>query len=90
VEQQEAAQEFRREEALMVVAIASIHDPEFLSGARTDLESTLWRYGFALSPQEMEEVRGYFEAKKDCLDQAIIDDLEAQLGPAQGKRWRFG
>jgi hypothetical protein len=76
--------QLRREEALMAVAFASIRDPQFLSGAKTNLEHTLWRYGFALSPQEMQEVRRYFDAKGGLDDQAIIDDLEEE----QLKRFR--
>jgi hypothetical protein len=94
VEQRGGAEEFRREEALMAVAFTSMRDPRFLSEARTDLEHTLWRYGFALSPHEMEAVRRYFGAKGDDVDdQAIVADLEEQLAPLteaarRGRIWR--
>ena len=78
--QQGGAEQFRREEALVAVAFVSIHDPQFLRGARTNLARTLWRYGFALSPQEMQAVRDYLAATGDFTDQAIIDDLTKQVG----------
>ena len=85
----------------MAVAHVSIREPRFLQGARTNLEHTLWRYGFALSPGEMRAVRKYFDAKKGLDDQKIIDDLtkqleEPELSPgveasaARRRRWRFG
>jgi hypothetical protein len=63
----------------MAVARLSIGDPEFLNGLRADLESALWRYGFALSPQETREAREYFAAKTNDSDDDIVRDLENQL-----------
>jgi hypothetical protein len=101
VEQQGEAEKFRREEALMAVAHVSIREPQFLEGARTNLEHTLWRYGFALSPGETRAVRKYFDATNGLDDQEIIDDLTMQheepelaagveLAAARRRRWRFG
>ena len=63
----------------MAVARLSIGDPEFLNGLRADLESALWRYGFALSPQETREAREYFAAKIGDGDDDVVRDLENQL-----------
>lgn len=63
----------------MAVARLSIGDPEFLNGLRADLESALWRYGFALSPQETREAREYFAAKTGDTDDDVVRDLENQL-----------
>ncbi len=63
----------------MAVARLSISDPEFLNGLRADLESALWRYGFALSPQETREAREYFAAKIGDGDDDVVRDLENQL-----------
>jgi hypothetical protein len=79
VEQQGGTEAFRRDEALMAVATLSINDPQFLNDLRTNLEATLWRYGFALSPQEMQETRNYFETNTGLSDQAIIDNLGEQV-----------
>jgi hypothetical protein len=82
--------EFRREEALMAVANLSISDPEFLNGLKADQESTLWRYGFALSPQEMREVGRYFSDKAGFRDEEIVGDLREQLdSSAEFRIWRF-
>jgi len=94
MERQEGTGGFRRDEALMAVARLSIGDPEFLNGLRADLESALWRYGFALSPQETREAREYFAAKTGDTDDDVVRDLENQLreyppGDASGwRRWR--
>jgi hypothetical protein len=102
VEQQGEAEKFRREEALMAVAHVSIREPQFLQGARANLERTLWRYGFALSPGEMRAVKKYFDDTNSLEDQEIIDDLitkqleEPELSgdveplAARRRRWRFG
>jgi hypothetical protein len=95
VEQQGEAETFRREEALMAVAHVSIREPRFLQGARNNLEHTLWRYGFALSPGEVWAVKEYFRATNRFDDQEIIDDLkkqleEPELSAARRRRWRVG
>jgi hypothetical protein len=87
VEQHGGTEEFRRLEALMAVAFVSIRDPQFLSGARNNLESTLWLYGFALSPHEMEEVREYFGVRDGLSDREIIDALEGEFDPTRDRRW---
>ena len=62
----------------MAVATLSIHDAAFLSGLRTDLHSTLWSRGFALSPKEMSDAREYFTARADDSDEEIARDLRGQ------------
>ena len=63
----------------MAVARLSIGDPEFLNGLRDNLESALWRHGFALSPQETREAREYFAAKTGDTDDDVVRDLKNQL-----------
>jgi hypothetical protein len=82
VEQQGGIQELRRDKALEALAILSIYEPSFLRGIRDDLESTLWRYGFALSPQEMREARDYLTRNAELTDEEIIQNLETQ-----DKKW---
>jgi hypothetical protein len=84
VERQGGTQEFRRDKALEALAILSIYEPGFLGGIRDDLESTLWRYGFALSPQEMREARYYLTENAELSDDEIIQRLESQV---PGPRW---
>jgi hypothetical protein len=79
VEQQGGPEEFGRTEALMALAILSIYAPGFLSEVRTNLESTLWRYGFALSPEEMREASVYFAERATLSDQDIVDGLREQI-----------
>jgi hypothetical protein len=51
-----------RLEALRALTILAIHDDEFRRGVLNDLEGTLTRYGFALSDQEMAQVRDFRDA----------------------------
>jgi hypothetical protein len=77
VEQQRETQEFRRDKALEALAILSICEPGFLAEIRyNNLESTLWRYGLALSPQEMREARDYLTENAELTDEEIIERLE--------------
>jgi hypothetical protein len=75
VQQQGGTDEFERNEAAMALAILSIYEDEFLHNLRTNLESTLWRYGFALSPREMEIVRDTFGEHSDLSDEDFIEVL---------------
>jgi hypothetical protein len=79
VEQQGGPEEFGRPEALMALAILSIHAPGFLNEVRTNLESTLWRYGFALSPQEMRQASYYFAERATLSDRDIVAGLREQI-----------
>jgi hypothetical protein len=63
----------------MALATLGIHDPQFLSEVRANLETALWRYGFALSPQEMQEARDYLTGKTDLEDEAIVNELQSPL-----------
>ena len=78
MERQGGTQEFRRDKALEALAILSIYEPGFLGGIRDDLESTLWRYGFALSPQEMWEARHYLTQNAELTDDEILQRLKEQ------------
>lgn len=84
MEQQGGTEEFRREEALMALATLATYDPQFLNGVRADLDSTLWRYGFALSPQEMQEARDFLTNTTDLSD----EDFIAALREDQIADWR--
>lgn len=84
MEQQGGRQEFRRDKALEALAILSIYEPGFLGGIRDDLEATLWRYGFALSPQEMWEARHYLTQNAEQTDEEILQRLESLEA---GSRW---
>jgi hypothetical protein len=77
VEQQGPTEGFRREEALTALAELSIAHPPFLSGLRGNLEFTLWRYGFALSPREMQEARNYLAAYAELSDEEILENLRS-------------
>jgi hypothetical protein len=83
MEQQGGTEAFWREEALMALAELSIGYPQFLSDLRDNLESTLWRYGFALSPQEMQKAR-YFLAQQEELSD---EDLLERLSSADRRWW---
>ena len=78
MEQQGGTQEFRRDKALEALAILSMYESGFLSEIRDDLESTLWRYGFALSPQEMWEARHYLTQTAELTDEEILQRLKEQ------------
>jgi hypothetical protein len=72
--QQGGPEDLDRDQAAYALATLSIDDIEFLSGLRTDLESTLWRYGFALSPREKQIVRDSFQYS-DLSDEEIVEVL---------------
>jgi hypothetical protein len=82
VAQQGGTEEVRRDRALEALAILSIKDEYFLGSLRDNLGSTLWDYGFVLSPTEMQEVRKYLGDHAGKSDQQIIDMLETL-----DKRW---
>jgi hypothetical protein len=82
VAQQGGTEEVRRDRALEALAILSINDEYFLGSLRDNLESTLWDYGFALSPTEMQAVRKYLGDHAGDSDQDIINLLETLE-----KRW---
>jgi hypothetical protein len=83
VAEQGGTGEFRRERALEALAILSINDEYFLGSLRDNLESTLWDYGFALSPDEMQAVRKYLGDHAQESDQQIINLLET----LERRRW---
>lgn len=88
MEQQGGSEAFRRDEALVALAVLSIYAPGFLYELRTNPESTLWRYGFALSPDEMREARDYFAERASLSDDEIVRGLREQIGgEPYYKRW---
>ena len=73
--------------ALRALAILSMNDPEFLRGARTELEGTLETYGFALDDREMEEARTYLDQRgREVTDEQIVQDMRARALHAES-RW---
>ena len=81
--QQGGTGKFRRDRVLEALAILSINDDYFLTHIRDNLEPTLWDYGFALSPDEMEEVRKYLGDHAHKSDKEIINLLET----LERRRW---
>ncbi len=93
VAQQAETEEIRRDKALEALAILStgdftrleedlVHPDHFLKGMRTDVESTLWDYGFALSPQEMQDVRAFLEETASLSDEEFVGRIKSRK-----KRW---
>lgn len=66
----------------------SLYEDQFLSGLRDNPESTLWNYGFALSPLEMETIREAFGGTRDLgrSDEDIQRSIEEGL-QLQARRW---
>jgi hypothetical protein len=61
-----------RLEALRALTILAVHDEEFRRGLWDDLEGTLARFGFALSDQEMAQVRDFRDAVVDSIDEDVL------------------
>ena len=76
--EQGGSYELDRDGAARAVAILSLHEERFLVGLREDPESTLWNYGFALSPREMELIRQTFGTPQEpgMSDEEIRRSLE--------------
>jgi hypothetical protein len=68
-------QEEIRLEVLKALTILAMHDEQFRSGVFDDLEGTLMRYGFALTDQEMAQVRNFRDAFGDALAEDIFDAI---------------
>ena len=64
----------------MAVARLSINDADFLRSMRGSPASTLWKYGFALSPQEMLEVESFLGNRREAGDDDLRGVLEEQIG----------
>jgi hypothetical protein len=73
--------ELDRDGAARAVAILSLREDGFLNSLREDPESTLWNYGFALSPLEMETIRQAFGTARDrgMSDEDIVQMLRESL-----------
>jgi hypothetical protein len=64
-----------RLEALEALTVLAIHDEQFRLGVWDDLEGTLTRYGFALTDQEMAQVRNFRDAVVNSLDPELYGAL---------------
>jgi hypothetical protein len=91
--QQGETEEIKRDKALEALAILStgdftlleedlVHPENFLKGMRTDVESTLWDYGFALSSQEMQDVKAFLEETASLSDEEFVERIKSRK-----KRW---
>ena len=91
--QQGETEEIKRDKALEALAILStgdftlleedlVHPEHFLNGMRTDVESTLWDYGFALSSQEMQDVKAFLEETASLSDEEFVGRIKSRK-----KRW---
>jgi hypothetical protein len=91
--QQGETEEIKRDKALESLAILStgdftlleedlVHPEHFLKGMRTDVESTLWYYGFALSSQEMQDVKAFLEETASLSDEEFVGRIKSRK-----KRW---
>jgi hypothetical protein len=67
-----------RLEALQALTVLAIHDEQFRRGVWDDLEGTLTRYGFALTDQEMAQVRDFRDAVVNSLDPELYEALLTQ------------
>jgi len=96
VAQQGETEEIRRDKALEALAILStgdftrleedlVHPEHFLKGMRTDVEPTLWDYGFALSPKEVEDVKDFFENTASLRDEEFVRHIKEV--PGENRRW---
>lgn len=72
-------EERMRQEALMTVFILATNDSTFLSRVRRDTEATLWRYGLALNPAEMDLVRRHLADGADLDDEQFMRRLSEQM-----------
>ncbi len=64
-----------RLEALRALTILATHDEQFRRGVWDDLEGTLTRYGFALSDQEMAQVRNFRDAVVNSIDEDVFSAI---------------
>ena len=71
--------EHLRQKALRTLARLATTDSDFLTGVRTDAELTLWRYGFALNPEEMRFVTNYLTDHGNLSDAEVVRHLEGEL-----------
>lgn len=73
-----------RETILRGLASQAARDPAFLRRMRKDLEGTLIRYGYHLTPEEMRLVAGLrrqtARMSDEELAQTLIDGLESRRG----------
>ena len=70
----EGNEEIRLEVLRALIALAT-RDVEFRRGIWEDLEGTLTRYGFALSDQEIAQVRNVRDAISSSLDEDVYAAL---------------
>ncbi len=79
-------EEVRRDPALEALALLAIdegqlsaYNDQFLRGIRTALEPTLWDYGFALSPKEVEDVKDFIEKTASLSNEEFVRNLREAL-----------
>ena len=88
------AEGFVRDGAAEALILLLASDRGILDGLRTNPETTLWNYGFALSPRELESVRSFiqytsaqsFEETLNQLQQPESESLEFR-SLAYRRRW---
>lgn len=92
-----------RLEALKGITVLAIHDDQFRRGVIDDLESTLRRYGYELTGQEMERLRRAHRDIAGWSDEdvasflrereasVLTEEEERIVTPEQflRRRWRF-
>ena len=94
--QQGETEEIKRDKALEALAILStgdftlleedlVHPEHFLKGMTTDVEPTLWDYGFALSPKEVEDVKDFIENTASLSDEEFVRHIKEV--PGENRRW---
>ena len=74
-----------REDILRVLASQASKDSEFLRRARKDLEGTLIRYGYQLTPEEMRLVEGFRRQTARISDEELAQTLTNGLDRRRGR-----
>lgn len=77
-------EERTRRETLVTLLTLATNDSTFLSRVRTDTESTLWWYGLALNPAEMDLVRHHLGENANLSDEEYMRQLASQMNV---ERW---
>jgi hypothetical protein len=77
------AEWLERDGAAEALFLLLASDEEILEGLRTNPETTLWNHGFALSPREMEIVRGAIESTSKLTFEETLKELQR----SRVRRW---
>ena len=75
-----------RDEVLMELVDRAMNDPEFKKKARADLQGALGEYGYELTPEEYEAVKG-FQEQTAGMGEEEVD--RALAGNASGGTRQF-